>query len=72
MKSFKEYISERILVHYKKGRKVVAIRGSKEGETGTVVSMGPHAAYVMIQLDTKRQGKNITVQQNPKAWKAVK
>ena len=72
MKSFKEYISERLLVHYKKGRKVVAIRGSKEGETGTVVSMGPHAAYVMIQLDTKRQGKHITVQQNPKAWKAIK
>tara|TARA_R110002012_G_scaffold163300_1_gene325667 strand:+ start:799 stop:1005 length:207 start_codon:yes stop_codon:yes gene_type:complete len=68
MKSFLEYISERLIVKYKKGRKLVATRGTKKGQTGTVVSMGPGAAFVRIKLD---DGDRI-IQQNPKFWQVVK
>ena len=68
MRSFKEYIIERLKINYKKGRKLVAIKGSKEGETGTVVSMGPNAAFVRIKLDKNDQ----VIQQNPKFWKVMK
>ena len=68
MKTFLEYISERLIVKYRKGRKLVATRGSKKGKTGTVVSMGPNAAFVRIKLD---DGDRI-IQQNPKFWQVVK
>jgi len=68
MKSFSGYISERLKINYRKGRKLIAIKGSKEGETGTVVSMGPNASFVRIKLDKNDQ----IIQQNPKYWKVVK
>ena len=68
MKSFLEYISERLVVNYKKGRKLVATKGTKKGQTGTVVSMGPGSAFVRIKLD---DGDRI-IQQNPKFWQVVK
>tara|TARA_B100001094_G_scaffold333417_1_gene411861 strand:+ start:8993 stop:9199 length:207 start_codon:yes stop_codon:yes gene_type:complete len=68
MKSFSEYISERLKINYRKGRKLVATKGSKEGETGTVVSMGPNASFVSIKLDKNDQ----IIQQNPKYWEVMK
>ena len=68
MKSFKEHIEERLIVHYRKGRKVVAIKGTKEGQTGVVVSMCPGDACVKIKLDDDGR----IIQQNPKFWKVMK
>tara|TARA_R100001082_G_C4287842_1_gene126838 strand:+ start:352 stop:558 length:207 start_codon:yes stop_codon:yes gene_type:complete len=68
MKSFLEYISERLVVHYKKGRKVKAIKGTKKGQTGIVVSMCPGDACVNIRLDV---GDRV-IQQNPKFWQVIK
>ncbi len=72
MKSFKQHISERLRIHYRKGRRVIAIKGSKFGQTGTVMSMCPGDACVNIKLDDKRHGKDLVIQQNPKYWKVIK
>jgi len=72
MKSFKQYISERLKIHYRKGRKVIAVKGSRFGETGIVMSMCPGDACVNIKLDDERHGQDSVIQQNPKFWKVMK